>query len=151
MISTFENAPCIHFNEQIVLSFMKGNTVQYKGEGKDWVDYDAKVSSKDGNLFGPWRYNNSYKWRVKPETVEVEYEKTTVVKVKVEIPAPFQGKLRYMQDYHRVFMHYGKWILDNDYTNADTEEGERHVKDGYVYLDEETAKEAFKILTGEQS
>jgi len=135
-----------HFDREAVIAFKQGKQLQclQKDCWEDWNVKDDEVL-----CFGPW-YSASYiKWRVKPDTIEVDVEVKTVVKTKVEIPAPFKGELEENQDYYIVkhSTYQDKWWICDCY-NTNTGVGDFDVKTFYVYLDKDTAQKAVDILNG---
>jgi hypothetical protein len=149
MIMAFkDNENCL-FNAEIVLALNKGETIQIKGgwgsAAKEWKDWKVERDS----YFGPWYYSNIYEWRVKPDTIEFEIEREvkTVVKSKVEIPAPFKGTIPKDTAYSRVFKYDDEWCVYHDYINFTASLSAIHVEHDLVYLDKDTAQKAFDILT----
>jgi hypothetical protein len=143
-----DNKDCL-FNDEMVLALNKGETLQIKGgwgsNAKEWRDWKVERDSH----FGPWYYNKIYEWRVKPDTVEFEIEREvkTVVKTKVEIPAPFKGMIPKDSQYSRLFKESGEWYVYHDHFNFTPTMGQSHVEKDLVYLDKDTAQKAFDILT----
>ena len=147
MVTDSNELSFIDFNEKIVIAFMLGESIQFKfKKDDDWIDYDMKDQAASGGTFGPWRYNKIYEWRVKSKTIVVEV--TTIVKSTVEIPSPFVGEVPLNSHYVFVIKDGEKWYT-SEYKNYTPSLAKEHQKQGYVYLDNETAEKAFKILTGE--
>lgn len=141
------------FDSKAVIAFKKGKQLQYSTSETetDWIDWEIY----DNGTFGPWCYNRAYKWRVKPDEIEVEIEREvkTVVKSTVKIPAPFKGTIAKSIDYF-VVKHstYRKNWWACECQNFEQDCADFDVKNHYVYLDKETAQKAVDILnakTGE--
>lgn len=153
MIHNFKtsNGISVCFDEEAVVAFKQGKQLQHKYGDGHWNDWNANVEE----VFGPWYYSPSYQWRVKPETIEFEFDRevrkvvVSKVKVKVEIPIPFKGKLEKNQDYFTVQNSEvnQKWYISNC-INYNEQVGEMHVKENIVYLDKESAEKAKDILNG---
>lgn len=151
MNMVFKHDEDVLFNSEMVTALNKGEILQIKGgwgpQSDVWTDWKP-----EGTYFGPWYYHKQYEWRVKPEEIEVDVEREvkTVVKSKVEIPAPFKGIVPENSQYSRVFKSngsYGEWCLYNDHFNSTPSMAAIHVKKDLVYLDKDTAQKAFDILT----
>lgn len=126
-----------YFDTEAVIAFKQGKQLQY-ASGENWRNWKIEVDATC--IFGPWCYNRIYKWRVKPETIEVDVEIKTVVK----IPAPFKGTVGENQEYYLVYKYQNVWYFDQ-FINCSWVELEEN---NYVYLDRETAQKAVDILNG---
>lgn len=142
----------VSFDEKAVIAFKQGKQLQLsynQGEWKDW-----SISEYQTMCFGPWFHADVYKWRVKPEEIEVDIERevTTLVKSTVKIPTPFKGTLDKDQDYfavkHSTYSTYSKKWWNSICGNHNEQVGEFDVKNFYVYLDMDTAQKAVDILNG---
>lgn len=151
MIEKFKNFDGIPvcFDTDAVLAFKQGKQIQCKLRTGDWEDWEA--TQYPTLYFGPWYHSPDYQWRVKPETVEFEFdsEVVKVVKVKVEIPAPFKGELEKNQAYFKLSKHSPRvpWFIASC-TNLNMDVGKMDVKHSIVYLNKETAEKAKDILNG---
>lgn len=156
MTLSFKDMENVLFNPDMVTALNKGETLQIKGgwgpNAEEWRDWKA-----EGDYFGPWYYHKAYEWRVKPATVKIEVDRETemvvktIEKVAVDIPAPLEGEVPKDSCYHRVYKDKSarKWKIYYNHYNYTPSLAQQHVNSDLVYLDADTAREAFKILTGE--